>query len=117
MSSASALRSSSRILSVSSHGRSFLFCRFADKVRIDVNLGVGGAVWDRGGAGNWLWMDHRPGWVDLLDPQVKLVQNSGCEDLEVATPGDPQLVEIRPHLLGDLLEMYAKLDTRLWLNI
>lgn len=81
-------------LSLIHHGRSFRFCllkqndeeeevkkspnyyRFADKVWIDVNLGVGGAVWNRGGAGNWLWMDHRPGWVDLLDPQVKLWEGS-----------------------------------------
>ena len=35
-----------------------------------------------------------------MDLETYLVQNSGCEDLEVATPGDPQLVKIRPHLRG-----------------
>ena len=34
------------------------------------------------------------------DLETYLVQNSRCEDLEVAAPGDPQLVEIRPHLRG-----------------
>ena len=47
-----------------------------------MNLCVGGAVWDRGGAGNWLWMDHRPGWVDLLDPQVKLWEGSHKQEME-----------------------------------
>jgi len=51
--------------------------RFADKVGVNMDLGIGGAAVN-GDRCTWcrFWVSYWPGWVDLLDPQIQLRKNN-----------------------------------------